>query len=432
MGDPSFVRGFSLDIGNGNPDPVNGPISTWGDLALANGYPSLLLFFSYLEQKGFLEKKEVSIVHSYVLKIKEAIETEGIQSLSLFSGVAGVCFALKEASIEGARYQRMLTTLHTHLLNRVTSSYLEPIEQNICLNRPSSSRLYDPIQGISGIGRYALENLSDPRFFQLAESIVKTLVRISQPLFIDDRWIPGWLASPSDPTNASRRKENFKGNFNLGLAHGVTGILAFLSVASLKGIEIEGQKEAIARIGEWICEKSFVNNGMVQWPYTISWEEEVEKRTGSYTPSRDAWCYGAPGIARTLFLAGKAIDNKKLQNFSSSAFESIFSRTREEWNIPGPTLCHGVAGLLLITNEMAKEAGHEKLFTQVDSLKEMLLTYYNLAAPFGFKDIEPCRSGISTEVSKVGFLEGSVGIFLTLLSLSDTKMNWHLPLLIHE
>ena len=423
MRDPLRIRAFSLDPANANPDPINQYSLRWDDLSLANGYPGLVLLFSALE--------EDAVVHRYVVQIKQAIEAEGLDSLSLFGGVAGICFALQQASLGETRYTRMLDILHGYLLDHIDKRYLHPIRENLDAGRSSSSSLHDPIQGISGVGRYALENLSDSRFLRLAQTIAQTLIKVSLPLLLGGKSVPGWYLDPTDPTNALHAHKKTKGTFNLGLAHGVTGILAFLSIASLRGVEVEGQKEAIQRMASWIEEKSFVKNGAIHWPYSASWEEEVEKQAQSPASSIDAWCYGVPGISRTLFLAGKALHDSRLQNFSLRAFQGVFSRSRTEWGIPGPGLCHGIAGLLLIANEMAKEPGGEEFRSRVVELEEILLSSYTPEAPFGFKDIEPCRSGGRAEVSKVGFLEGTAGILLTLLSLSHSKASWHTPLLIH-
>lgn len=118
MRDPSSVKAIAIDPANVNPDPLIPASPPWSDLSLSNGYPSLLLFFSMLERLGVVEDGK-AISHVYVLKIKEAIEAQGLADLSLFGGVSGICFALQQASSEGGRYQRMLHNLHAFLLERV-------------------------------------------------------------------------------------------------------------------------------------------------------------------------------------------------------------------------------------------------------------------------------------------------------------------------
>jgi hypothetical protein len=430
LANPTAVKAQYLDPTNVNPDPITPHLPNWQDLSLANGYPSLLLFFSVLQKLGLVSDGD-AIVHRYVLKIKETIETQNIFDLSLFSGVTGICFALQQASCEGTRYQKMLQTLNTFLLNQVEEAYLAPLRENRRQGLPTNSRLYDPIQGVCGIGRYALDNLSSPPLLTLAQQIARSLVEFLQPIRYEGVIIPGWVLTPQDPINAQNALTCSKGNFNLGLAHGIPGVLAFLAIASLHGVEVPGQYEAIETLSNWIRQKSFMGKNGIAWGYNVPWEVEVENQQIAQQPTRDAWCYGAPGIARTLFLASKATDDAELKQFAATAFRDIFRRSQKEWDLPGPSLCHGISGLLLITHEMAQEEGCEDLAFKIEELKTLLLTYSRPEAPWGFKDVELCRFGKFCEINKPGFLEGASGVLLTLLSLENPTLKWHAPLLIH-
>lgn len=427
MKNPEKVKAMMLDPANRNPDPISPYFPDWSDLSLASGYPSLLLLFTSLKNE---DQNSEAISHQYILKIKEALEKNGCDDFSLFSGISGICFALEQASCSGTRYQPMIKKLDTYLLENIKRVYLEPINYNISQNQPTFVNSYDSIQGVCGIGRYALEVVHKPHFSELTQAILKALVSLSRPLKFESKIIPGWYVLPSDPMN--RDEDSLKGNFNLGLAHGVTGILAFLSIAMIRGFEVEGQREAINQIAAWICQHSIQGNENVQWPYQVTWEEEVEKIKRIKEPSRDAWCYGVPGIARTLFLAGKALGNQELKNYAIKALKGVFSRKPEEWGLPGPNLCHGIAGLLLITHFMAKEEGGTELTANVEELEKILLSFYEHDSLFGFKDIEPCKSGGIAPINKVGFLEGSVGVLLTLKALYNPESQFHLPLMIHE
>lgn len=420
-----------FDPVNGNPDPLypEGPL--WNDLSLADGYPSLLLLFSTLQRWGLIEENEEDVAHICIGKIKDALEKKGCDNFSLFSGVSGVCFALKQASHGGIRYQRMLTTLHTYLLKNVEELFLKPMRYNICNQEPSFAYLHDPIQGITGIGRYLLEGISHPDFFEAAKSITEVLIDFTYPLKVSGKDVPGWYSSPNDPLNRDNRILYPKGNFNLGLAHGVTGTLAFLAIALMLGLEVKGQREAIMRIAIWIREKSFLVGDLIQWPHVVSWEVETGEVSPTGLSCKDAWCYGAPGIARTLFLAGKALGDDGLKNFAVKAFQDIFCRRESEWRLPGPMFCHGIAGLLLITREMAKEEECKSLVPQVKKLEDMLLSFYNPDFLLGFKDIEPCKNGGVAQVTKAGLLGGSTGVLLTLLEEENHPSEWHLPFLIN-
>ena len=435
MKNPKDLDALVLDPSERNPDPFVPGSYFWNPLSLSDGYPGILLYFSTLQNKGLLKDKDEQIVHSYVVKIIETIEAQGLSNnLSLFTGVSGICFAIQSASMEGKRYGRFLNTLQIFLLNEIGSSYLEPLKKNIRFNRTSSSSFYDLIQGISGIGRYAIENLSDPRFSDLSVEIVKTLSAYIKPLNIDGQQVPGWFLSSTDVLNIHGKTNVSKGSFNLGLAHGVPGILSILSIAALKGVLVDGQREAIVTAADWLRKKCLFDNGTIRWPHSISWEDEFLQQSPSSHKGcyRDAWCYGSPGVIRSLFLAGKALSDQDLKIFAAKAFRDIFFRTRQDWYLPGPSICHGLAGLLLITKEMAQEKECTGFFSNIDMLTQLLISDYNRDYPFGFKDVEICRNGSYVKLNKPGLLEGAVGVMLTLLTLKDFKSKWQLPFLIHD
>src|SRR3990167_10793077 len=234
MQDPDIVKAFMQDSSNASSISSH---SNWSDLSLAGGYPRVVLFFSERERLGLITGGEIT--HRYVLKIKECLENNPPLDLSLFEGLAGICFALQQASFKGKRYKRMLDTLHSSLVRQVEELYLKPLQESIGRGIPSLTRIYDLIQGLSGIGRYILENQDIPLFLELSKKITTAFVGLSRWIEIDSKNVPGWYLSPEDPLCESDSEESSKGSFNLGLAHGVPGILSFLSISFLKGIRSE-------------------------------------------------------------------------------------------------------------------------------------------------------------------------------------------------
>ena len=431
--DPIAVKQFMSD-----PLKVYGAgtasYASWKDLSLGTGYPGILLLCTLLEKLGLCSE---GIAHRYVLEIKTVLENHGINSYSLYSGLTGLCYAIEMASFEKTRYQSFLQTLQSLLLNKVEEAYLIPLSNNIKQKIPSSPSLYDPISGVCGIGRYALENLSIPSFHKLSEKITNILIQFSLPILVKSHLVPGWYLPASDHLNEVKFKKNHpNGNFNLGLAHGVTGILAFLSTAYLKGIRMEGHREAIERLATWIRSKSFSYQGGTCWPYAISWEEEVEGKPIEPKLIKAGWCYGVPGIARTLFLAGKALKDIELKEFATRSMVELLSKPAKEWRLPGPGLCHGIAGLLAITQAMSDENEGKELQPKVLELKEMLINQYDPETPWGFADLDfvstPDHGYHLTKMNKVGLLEGATGVLLTLLSPYEKTFNWQLPLMIYE
>lgn len=432
MRNPDEIKQIVVDPKNRNPDPLKTAKGKnyWSDLSISAGYPGVLLLLSELDRL-FPQDKWDSASHVYVLKIKESIEQgKSAHSLSLYGGLAGVCFALQQASRNETRYQKLLTTLTTYLINRARKEIFAPLRSNIENGCPSNPSHYELIQGVAGIGICGLIKLSNPILFTFVEEVIQLLIGITKPIKIEGKWVPGWIVSSHFQFLEEKRRHYPNGTFNLGLSHGITGVLAFLSVAILRGVNVEGQKEAIETIALWLQERRRICNGLSFWETLIPFED-VDKVTedASFT-GRDAWCYGTPGVSRSLYLAGKALKNKKMEHFSIQSFQSIFGRTPQQWHLPGPTICHGIAGLLLITSQMAKDTQDAELVKQEKSLKNKLLEYLNPEYPFGFRDYEPTHSGGYVEIDKVSLLEGAPGVLLTLLSLENETTWWHAPFLV--
>lgn len=431
MRDPDAVRTTVLHPNNHNPQPLHDS-SPWGGISL-EGYAGPLLLFAELDQL-FPKEQWDTIVHLYVLKIKATLEKEGLYSLppSLFGGLAGVCFALERASKDRSRYQRLLNILSEHLREKVEKDYIVPLKDHLSNGKPPPMHLYDLIQGIVGVGIYSLNSFSDHRQVHFVEEIIHILIRLTQDILVEGEWVPGWLV-PSRYQHREQDQLHYpSGNFNLGLSHGITGVLAFLSVALLRGISVEGQKEAIEKIATWLKGFRKESQDTYFWPPVVPFEEAIAASTDRQSPfsGRDAWCYGTPGVARTLFLAGEALKNETLKTFAVESFCTIFQRSREQWWLPGPTCCHGIAGLLLLTLQMANDTQEKDLKEQVVFLNQLLLKFYQPEHSFGFKDYNPCFGEGYAQLDHVGLLEGSTGVLLTLMSVVTSTSWWHAPFLV--
>lgn len=427
--DPETVKQISLEPSNVNPNPAYITDSTWSDIGLS-GYAALLIFYATLDTL-FPNDEWDKCAHAYVLKIKESLETFGFpRTCSIYGGLASLCFAIHFASRRGSRYQRMLGKLDDALLENVEHHCLLPLSTNFKEGRSVPAGLYDLIQGIVGVGLYCLQRQDDPKLCTLAASIISSLIQLTYPIKIDGHLVPGWYLSQENQF-IQEDKESFpRGNFNLGLAHGIPGVLAFLAVAKLQGIHLAGQIEAMERISSWLQARCTKGDGLFYWRGQIPFEEEIGGVPKKIAFNRKAWCYGTPGVARSLYLAGKALNCTDLKTFAVRSFNSIFQN--ELWGLPGPTICHGLSGLLLTTHFMAKDSSDPSLVLQRENLTQKLWNFYLPNAPFGFCDLDPQLGGGYASLHKPGLLDGATGVWLTLLSLENDVPCWHLPFLVNH
>lgn len=425
---PSWVKSKIVDPKNRNSKPLmEAPI--WNELSIAGGFTGVFPLFIELDRL-FPDKGWDLITHNYVLAIKDSVEENGIPVDSMFGGLAGVCYFLHEASKGGTRYLKMLTKLHKMLEENIRHRYLLPYEKALDHSQPVHFNLYEVIQGLSGIGIYFLKSRDAFSSEKLISKIISLFVKMTAKIKIKGESVPGWYIASEDLFLHEEKAAYRNGSFNLGLSHGITGVLAFLSVALLNGVSKPGQGEAIVTIVDWLKKKRKFINGRWFWDATVSFAEEI---AGGFSPqrkSRDAWCYGTPGVARSLYLAGTALNDQSLQEYALESFASIFESTQKEWDLPGPTFCHGISGLLMITHLMVRDSNSSFLNAQVERLKTILLTYYDSDSPFGFQNYEPMKDGNIAKINRADLLEGAAGVFLTLLSLNSKSYSWHYPFLI--
>jgi lantibiotic biosynthesis protein len=95
-----------------------------------------------------------------------------------------------------------------------------------------------------------------------------------------------------------------------------------MSIALKAGIQVSGQIEAMKTIIQWLKSKITTYQEAQFFRARVTFEEEINKLPPSSKSlvNREAWCYGTPGVARTLYLAGKALNDPDTTVFGAKAF----------------------------------------------------------------------------------------------------------------
>lgn len=335
---------------------------------------------------------------------------------SIFGGVAGICFVTRYLSEDGKRYQRLLATLDSVLVDQLhkTAGSSALLQEGV---GPSD---YDLISGVTGIGAYLLECPDMSVGKQALDTVLDRLVFLSE---VRDGRLRYFVSPNRQPT--SRHREEFPDGYtDCGVAHGVPGPLAFLSLTQTHygdGIDL---RRPIRRLADWIIKHQAVDAWGITWPYAI-----LPNGAGgeSGAPYRNAWCYGSPGVARALWLAGCALSDTDLQAFACETLCAVHARPVAARGIPSPILCHGVAGLLQIVLRFANDTGAEVFTVMAHDLIHQLLNKFEANSALGFRDLEPD----GRKVDSPNFLDGSVGVALTLLAAAtDVEPSWDRMLLL--
>ncbi|WP_416210716.1 lanthionine synthetase LanC family protein [Frankia sp. Cas8] len=137
------------------------------------------------------------------------------------------------------------------------------------------------------------------------------------------------------------------------------------------------------------------------WLPPITGDELNAGRAAPPAGRADAWCYGIPGISRALTLAGQAADEPAAQHAARDAL-LLLARRQGRWDVEGPTLCHGYAGVLCAAGAMHDTVVAKQAATAVTDA-------FDRTRRFGFAYIAG-----STVTDRPGFLTGAAGTALTL------------------
>lgn len=393
-----------------------GKINPWDPLTLSHGFPGTIMFFGELDRQ-FPDQGWDKIAHNHILYLRKYLQ-EGSKSISLFGGITGLAFSIWCVSKNGERYQNILSNIDSFIVKE-TINVLEIEKERQKIEKGVSPAFYDVIQGVTGIGRYLLERGDEnSKLHDVLISILNSIIDMSSPIKNETGTIPAWYVSNQHQFLKKDKIKYPNGNYNLGLAHGMLGPISLLSLAYLKGIEVDKLRETIESMCEFILSvMRYDENGYPIWPHRLSFEEMT---IGNYEVSdtRDGWCYGNSSVSRVLYLSGKALNNTHYQKVALNGFRGIVNRYQDE--IVSPTYCHGKAGLLQCLTRMKIDTSEDFFDNQINALTNDILSQYDNEKPLGFYDIEEL-DGRRNHISKAGLLEGSSGVGLSLLSLSRNQ-----------
>jgi len=287
---------------------------------------------------------------------------------SLYFGAPAVAFALHTAAGGSDRYTGALRTLDVRIsaltLRRVGKAHAR-INRG---DRPRASE-FDLFYGLTGLGVYLLHRDSDSRALH---EVLRYLVRLTRPLPNDPDQLPGWWA-PVGPSG--RPSPEFAGGHaNLGIAHGIAGPLALLSLATRRGVIVRGQITAIEQLCDWLDRQRQDGGGGPWWPQWITLAEHRTASMAQTGPSRPSWCYGTPGIARAQQLAGLALGDAVRRRMAEDAFVACVADPSQLALVRDAGLCHGAAGLLHVAHRVAADSEDGRLTVHLPGLRALLTT----------------------------------------------------------
>lgn len=229
---------------------------------------------------------------------------------------------------------------------------------------------------------------------------------------------PGWWVSAADHPPGVHVHPS--GAATTGVAHGAAGPLAFPATAYTAGYELPGQTTAIRSIASWLIDCR--SSGPATWPPYVCGDDLDRGIVTPVTGRADAWCYGTPGISAALHLAANALGDAAISEVVRQATTDLGQRRPDEWDVQGPTLCHGHSGIAASVRHTDPKLS--------DRAAAAAAACWDSTSRLGFDHHEA-----TTLVSNPGFLTGAAGVALLLtdhggLPTNDTDHRWDCLLLL--
>ena len=401
-----------------------------GRADLADGEPGVALALRYAAEV-FGEDRYLKAGRLHLRRTAATTATTPLLEAGLFSGTAGVVWAVTEYARVEPRYLPTLATMTGQLARQTLALKLPSAAGSV------SAHDYDVIAGSSGwltTLLKATDVLTDVPGAALTRTVREATDRLVDHLLAlarDDGGPLNWFCAPScfpvtqgpdgRPTPLAGYTSLYPdGVYNLGFAHGPAGILAALCRVAVT----DGRaREAVRELARTVAALRIDGPG----PGRPAWDTALPPHPGTgrpdtsapRAPARTAWCYGVPGVATALLSASAVLDDPELADVATAALLGVAHAPAEEQRLDSPTLCHGLAGLLPVYARAAA-TGPPELRRMHDDFRARLCAYADQSHPFLFADRGP-----TGDEHRAGLLNGGAGVLLALLgSVSPSAAAW--------
>lgn len=371
----------------GSPPP-NGPLPL--DASLATGDAGLAVLYGHLEETlQTPDAAELATAH-----LERAIDQVAYSPMNpgLHGGFAGVAWAVThlEGRFSVDDVDDQCTDIDTLLLKY--------------LAKPTWSGDYDLIDGLVGLGEYSLKRLPRHQAEELLTRVIDRLESQAEHTSAGVTWF-----TPPERLMEPHRTMCPKGVYNLGVAHGVPGVIALLGRSCAAGIAETKARVLLKEAVTWLLAQRLPSGPSV-FP---AWIGPGMVPSGS----RLAWCYGDAGVSTALLSAARYAGYREWESQALAIAREAAVRPFEQSGVVDCGLCHGAAGVAHLFNRMFQATGDPLLRQAAQTWFDRCL---GLRVPgrglAGYLSYWPDKDGRLGGQPDPGLLMGVAGIALALVS----------------
>ena len=373
--------------------------------SLFSGIGGKVLFYAYLDGvHSTIDYK--SLLNDSIQEVLDNL-SQKTNDPSFADGYTGIAWLLQHIVNE---------SLSDEISSEMVSGFDRPIISSLSFYQKNFN--YDPLYGAIGAGIYFIERggIMIPEL----TSVIELLMQIN---VVDENkitWLDRFTNSDTDP------------QYNIGLSHGVTGIIIFL-IKSYHFIKERAPEQ------EQLLEQLFhtIHNSLTwlidkELPYANS---NFPNTAYNLEESRLGWSYGDLGIAYCILLAADLFDsdiwNQKGQELALSTLNRTVQNSHiylDHHQIPDAGICNGSAGIALLYNSLFILT-RNNLFAEKSGFWHSITVSSILEAHkiYGNEDVPVSKIHWWNDLS---LIRGLSGIGLSLVKNDQIGAGWKKPFLL--
>jgi lantibiotic biosynthesis protein len=288
------------------------------------------------------------------------------------------------------------------------------------LQRSPWNDQYDLISGLVGVGVYAVERFPRPSGVRCLEAVIDRLEELAERQGDEVTWFTAPELLPPES-----REQTPHGYYNLGVAHGVPGVIALLGDACRLGVQAERARPLLEGAVRWLLGQRLPESSEPGgFCYATFAGQGIERRA-----ARLAWCYGDPGIAATLLAAARSVGRLDWEREALDIAVRSASAAPERAGVRDAGLCHGALSLAHLFNRFHQAGGAADGELFAGAARGWYRRGLDLRQPDrplgGFVAWGPGEDREMAWQDDPGFLTGAAGVGLALLAgLTGIEPEW--------